>query len=294
MSNVTFFPLFPLLWKFVEIISPLKGFFAALFVTSVLTVFGFILFYRWVEEKWNKSVALKALVALAVFPTSFFFISAYSESTLFLLIVATFFLSSRKQWIPAAIVVALAGAARPTGILLWPLLAWLWWSDYKDKPKPMRELLSILFIPPLGLILFSVHLYFRTGNPLIWLSGQSAAGRGLVSPNNLLWAYTKNIFVKGDYWLKHLAEMAALLFVIVLLPKLKKIHSAYAVYAFLNLLPSLFSNTLTSVQRFILVIAPLFVAVALQRKWIYYIYCAVATILLFYSIFCFVTFQWAG
>lgn len=294
MSNVTFFPLFPLLWKFIEIISPLKGFFVALFVTNILTIFGFILFYRWVEEKWSRMVALKSLIALAVFPTSFFFISAYSESTLFLLVVATFFLSSRRQWIFAAIVAAIASAARPTGILLWPLLAWLWWSNYANKQKPFRELLPVLFIPPLGLILFTVYLFFRTGHPLIWLSGQSDAGRDLVSPINLMWAYTKNIFTRGDYWLKHLAEMAALLFTIILLPKLKKIHPAYALYAFLNLLPSLFSNTFTSIQRFVLIIAPLFVAIALQKKWIYIIYCVIASILLFYSVASFVTFQWAG
>ncbi len=294
MSNVTFFPLFPLLWKIVEIVTPLKGFVAALFVSNTFTLLGFLVFYRWVQEKWSKLIALKSLIALTVFPTSFFLISAYSESTLFLLIVATLFLISRKKWLLATIVVGLAGAARPTGILLWPLLIWFWWSQYANKPKPFQELLTILCIPPLGLILFSIHLYFKTENPLVWLSGQSAAGRDLVLPIRLLWAYTKNIFIGGDFWLKHLAEMAALFFTIFLIPQLKKIHPAYAMYAFLNLLPSLFSNTLTSLQRFVLIIAPLFIAVALQKKWIYTIYCIFGSVLLFYSIAQFVIFQWAG
>lgn len=294
MSNVTFFPLFPLLWKIVEIITPLKGFNAALFVSNTFTLLGFLVFYRWVYEKWNKPIALKSLVALAVFPTSFFLISAYSEAVLFLLIASTLFLTYRKKWFLAAIVIGLASAARPTGILLWPLLIWFWWSNNSNKPKPFKELIYISCLPPLGLILFSIHLYFKTGNPLVWLSGQSAAGRNLVLPINLLWAYTKNILIGGDNWLKHLAEMMALFFTIFLIPQLKKIHPAYALYAFLNLLPSLFSNTLTSIQRFVLIIIPLFAIVALQKKWVYVIYCTLGIILLFYSISRFVIFQWAG
>ncbi len=294
MSNVTFFPLFPLIWKFFEIITPLKGFMAALVVNNILALLGFTVFFRWVEENWNKLVALKSLVALLIFPTSFFFISAYSESTLFLFIASTLLFSSRKQWLYAATTVALAGAARPTGILLWPLLAWLWWSSHSNKSKPWREFFAILLIPPIGLLLFSLHLYFRSGNPFAWLSKQADAGRGLVSPFALLWAYIRNILSRGDYWLKHLAEMAALIFVIILIPKLKKIHPAYVLYAMLNLLPSLLSNTLTSLQRFVLVLAPIFVVVALQKRWLYVFYSTAAIILLFYSVFRFVSFQWAG
>ena len=294
MANVTFFPLFPLIWKFIEIIAHLKGFIAALLVSNILTLLSFTIFFRWVEKQWNKLVAIKSLVALAIFPTSFFFISAYSESTLFLLVVSMLLFSFKKQWLYATLAVALAGAARPTGILLWPLLAWLWWSNYPNRPKPYRELFAILLIPPLGLILFSLHLYFRTGNPLAWLSGQANAGRGLVSPFALLWAYTKNILTRGDYWLKHLVEMMALFFVIILIPKLKKIHPAYAFYAILNIIPSLLSNTLTSLQRFVLVIAPLFVVIGLQRKWLYVTYCVLCAALLAYSVSRFITFQWAG
>lgn len=294
MSNVTFFPLFPLLWKFIEIITPLKGFAAALFTTNILTCLEFIIFYRWMKDKWDKLIALKALIALAIFPTSFFFISAYSESTLFLLIVTTLLLSSRQQWKLAAITVALASASRPTGIFLWPLLLWFWWLHYANKSKPRHEFFTILFIPPVGLIIFSAYLYIKTGNPLAWFTSQSAAGRDLVLPTNLLWAYTKNIFVRGDYWLKHVAEMGALLFTVALLPTLRKIHPAYVFYTILNLLPSLFSNTLTSIQRFVLVIAPLFLAVAMQKKLVYTVYCVISSILLFYNIICFITFQWAG
>lgn len=294
MSNVTFFPLFPLLWKLTENITPLQGFAAALWLNNLLSLFGFTFFYRWIEKTWNKTIALKSLLALALFPTSFFLISAYSEASLFLLVTLALLLSSRQQWLAAAGIAALASAARPTGIFLWPLLFWLWWSRYKNTTKPTGEFIALLCLPPLGIALFSLHLFFQTGHALAWLSGQSAAGRGLVSPLNLLGAYAKNILTQGRDWLRHAAEMAALIFVLLLLPTLKKINPAYAFYALLNLLPSLFSNTLTSIQRFVLIIVPLFLAVAFQKKSVYLFYCVITATLLCYSISRFVIFQWAG
>ena len=294
MSNVTFFPLFPLLWKIVELITSLKGFAVALFLNNILTLFSFLVFYRWVQEKWNKQVAFKSLLALTVFPTSFFFISAYSEAILFLCIVIVLLFCSRRRWILAALIAALASAARPTGILIWPLVFWLWWSSNIGQQKSSREFLALLFLPPLGLILFSLYLYYKTGNALIWFSAQSSAGRGFVWPINLLWAYTKNILTLGNYWPRHLAEMMALFFPIFLLPMLRKIHPAYVFYTVLNLLPSFFSNTLTSIQRFVLIIAPLFVVMGLQKKWFYILYFLLSGILLFYSIVAFIAFRWAG
>lgn len=294
MSNVTFFPLFPLIWKITEILTPLKYFAAALAVSNIFTLLGFITFYRWAELQWNKHIARKTIIALAVFPTSFFFISAYSESTLFFLIAAILLLSQKRQWIYAAILAALASASRPVGICVWPLVLGLWWYGMRNKSKLTKEFFALLFIPPLGLIIFSIYLYIETGNALAWLTGQSAAGREFVLPTHLIYSYTKNILLRGEYWTKHLAEIAVLLFTISLLPTLKKLSPVYVFYTVLNFLPSLFSNTLTSVQRFAVVILPLFIAVALQKKLIYNLYCVISGILLIYSISRFIAFQWAG
>lgn len=294
MSNVTFFPLFPLLWKLVQIITPFKGFTAALLLTNALTVSGFLLFYRWTMEAWGKAVALKALIALALFPTSFFLISAYSESTLFLATSAALLFSSRRRWVYAAVCAALASAARPTGIFLWPLILWLWYSSYAGNGRPIRELAPLLLLPPLGLVGFSAFLFFETGDALAWFSGQSAAGRGVVMPLKLIGAYILNILNQGTYWPKHLAEMAALAVVAASIPVIKKLHPAYALFTVLHLAPSLLSNTLTSIQRFALLITPLFIAIGFQRKFVYGAYCVIAAVLLFYSIHHFVAFQWAG
>ena len=88
--------------------------------------------------------------------------------------------------------------------------------------------------------------------------------------------------------------MASLLFVVCCLPRLYKIRPVHAFFAILNLLPDLFSNTLNSLQRYVLMIIPMFVVVAIQKKWIYYLYLYFSCMLLILSISAFVTFNWAG
>lgn len=293
--NVTFFPLYPLLWKIVMTVTRLPNYLSALLVSNSLALGSFIIFYHWLSIVWGDLVAKRGLVALAIFPTSFFLLSVYSESTLLFLIVSMFLLSAREKWIGAAAVALLASAARPVGVFLWPILFWLWYEKNKDVDKKNKtDILSIIFLPPLGLLFFSLYMWNRFGDPLVWLHGQGSYGRNLISPIRLLTAYCKNIFTLGEFWVRHLFEMAAMLFVVGCLPKLKKLHPVYAFLAVLNLLPSLFSNTLTSIQRFTLMIVPVFVIVAMQRKSIYILYLFISFFLLIFSIYQFINFNWAG
>ena len=294
-SNVTFFPLYPLLWKITNALTGLSNYISALLVSNTLALGSFIVFYRWLSIVWGNNIARRGLIALAVFPTSFFLISAYSESTLLFLIGSLFLLSEKGKWKLAAVSALLASAARPVGIFLWPVLFWLWLYKTKDTSDRSKfDLYSILILPPLGMILFSLFFWYKFDDPILWLHGQQNYGRNFVLPPQLIYAYLVDIVSRGKFWIRHLFEMVALLFVISCLPKLKKLHLTYVFLAVLNLLPSLFSNTLTSIQRFTLMIIPIFVIVARQRKSIYILYLFICYFLLILSVNEFINFRWAG
>ncbi len=294
-SNVTFFPLYPLLWKMVALVTKWPNHISALVVSNLLTLGSFVIFYRWLSVIWGEVIAKRGLMALAVFPTSFFLISVYSESTLLFLVVSMFLFVERGKWRLAAFMALLASAARPVGIFLWPVLFCLWFFKKKNNKTINKvDSLSIIILPPIGLLLFSFYLWVEFGDALAWLHGQGNYGRNLIFPHRLLYAYVVNIIVRGEYWVRHLAEMAALVLVIFCLPKLKKINPAYVLFAILNLIPSLFSNTLTSIQRFVLVIAPIFIVVARQKNFIYILYLVSSFSLLVFSMAQFVNLKWAG
>lgn len=293
--NVTFFPLYPLIWKFFRFISGFSNYISGLFVSNILALGSFIILYRWLLIVWNEKIAKKSLLALAVFPTSFFLISVYSESTLLILLASAFLLSEYGKWKWVALTALLASAARPVGILLWPTFMWLWFSKTKDsEDKKKSDFLLLLILPPIGILLFSFFLWYQVGDPIAWLHGQGSYGRNLASPFKLLYAYSKNIATQQEFWLRHLFEMVFLFFIIICLPKLKKINPAYLFFTILNLLPSFFSNTFTSIQRFALLIVPIFVVVAMQKRWVYFMYICISTVLLVFCIYQFVNFNWAG
>lgn len=272
-SNVTFFPLFPLLWKTVMFVSRLPSHISALIISNVLALGSFVIFYRWLLIVWDSSVAKRGLIALAVFPASFFLISVYSESTLLILIVTAFLLIEYKKLKLAAVVSMLASAARPVGIFMWPILIWFWFEKTKNNQNRNKiDFLSVFVLPPFGILFFSLYLWYKVDDPLAWFHGQADYGRNLISPIGLLYAYIKNILIFGESWVRHLFEMVTLLFVAFCLPELKKIHPAYAVFAIANLIPSLFSNTLTSIWRFALMIVLIFVVVARQKNIFYFLY----------------------
>src|SRR5262249_1377480 len=76
-----------------------------------------------VEREYGRQVALRALIALAVFPSSLFLAAAYAESLFLLLSLATFLALRRQRWLTAGVFTALATLTRPVGILLLAPLA---------------------------------------------------------------------------------------------------------------------------------------------------------------------------
>src|SRR5258707_24280 len=78
-----------------------------------------------------------ALQALLFFPTSFFFMSGYSES-LFLLCSVGFLLELRRRRFPAAALWGfLAALTRPTGIVLAVPALWAAWEARRSGERPL-------------------------------------------------------------------------------------------------------------------------------------------------------------
>ncbi len=295
-SDVTFFPLYPLIWRVILSITGWSSAVCAQLISNSLALGSFVIFYYWILSAFDKKVAIRSLVALAIFPTSFFLISVYSESTLLILVAAAFLLAYKEKWNWAAVIAGLASAARPPGIFLWPTLFLLWYINSKKKGvfNPY-QFFCLVVLPPLGLIIFSFFLWHQVGDPLAWLKGQASYGRSFgVSPLRLLGAYIKIIIFSGHDWTHRLAELAALMFVGVCLPKIYRLNPIYAFFTVLNLVPSLLSNTFVSMQRFVIILLPVFVVVALQKRFIYRTYFIICAVLLVFNILLFVNGYWAG
>src|SRR6266581_7341006 len=95
--DTAFFPLFPWLIKGIAFLFGNHGYFAIGILLSNLAFLGalFVL-YQIAADALGDQVGRRTLLYLCIFPTAFFFFTAYNES-LFLLLTAGSFLAMRRQ-----------------------------------------------------------------------------------------------------------------------------------------------------------------------------------------------------
>lgn len=290
MSNVTFFPVYALWWKFIWIILPVSRLVAGVWASNVVTLASCLIIYRWLTENFSQKIARLSLIALLAWPASLSLAAAYSESIFILFTALVFWLAYKQKWIGAAMLALIASATRPLGIALWPALIIMWCQVGKNKK--WIDAWPVVLLPPLGLVIFSFYLWYQTGDPLAWLNGQNLAGRSLTWPLPMLKAYWDNIINMGNLWLIHLEELLALIIALLLLPAIIKLNKAFGIFTAVNLLPPLFTNTLTSFPRFVLVIIPMFIVIgSVKNRWIYWMYLTFSLPWLIWGIISFVTWQ---
>ncbi len=277
--DTAFFPLFPLLIHALAFPFHSGGYLLAGMLISNLALIGTLyIFYQIALDFGGEQIARRSLLYLCIFPTAFFFFTAYNES-LFLLLTSGAFLALRRQrWWLAGILGLLATLTRSAGIILFvPYCYEVWLSldslhTLKDITLAIRRILPSVCIP-LGLLLYSLYCWHITGYPLAFASVQSHWGRALA------WPWEGTIKTIGEiFWLPFgsfyqvhdLIDLSATIgFLVLTVFVWRKMRISYALWTTLLVLYVLLSpgiNTidpLVSNQRFILEMFPLFITLAI-------------------------------
>lgn len=175
MSSVAFYPAYPLCGRFVAWVTRLDYDLSLAIVSNVAFFFALLLLQASIRRSQNSvpGQAEFAALAMAVFPVSFFFRVAYSDSLFLMLAILTLY-GLRRQW-PILVVAALVGlttAARPVGVALVPPVCWVIWNRKESLPG---RLLILAVAGPLcvwGLAAYSGFLSARFGNPMAFAQTQ--------------------------------------------------------------------------------------------------------------------------
>jgi len=172
--NWAFFPLHPMVWRAAAWMTgefPLTGLALAnlWFLLALIVVHRFTL-----ALDFDSDVADRSVLALGVFPASYFFALPWTES-LFLLLSAACFLSAlRERWWLAGAFAALAAITRVSGLFLLPALAILLWQS-RDRMRGASWL--ALALAPLAFAGFAWYLHSATGDALAFVHIQGAFAR---------------------------------------------------------------------------------------------------------------------
>jgi Mannosyltransferase (PIG-V) len=271
-ASAAFFPLYPTVVGVLGRVLLGHYVLAGVLASLAAALAAFVLLYRLAEPRLGADGARRAVLYLAVFPTSLFLQAVYSEALFLALTLGAFLLAERRRFLAAGIVTGLALLTRPAGFALLPALAILAWH----APDRRRALVS-LGVAPVLFAAFPLWLWAQVGSPWAFLDAQERWNRELspAGPFGGVWEGVRAV-VQGDTPIgaepMHAAAVnaqglvALVLFAALTVVAWRRFGAPYGVYATLSLaLPlSLPSDRwpLLSLPRFGLVVFPLFLALA--------------------------------
>jgi hypothetical protein len=285
-AAAAFYPLYPLLVGLVGRVLFGHYVLAGVLISLAACLGAFTLLYRLALPRLGDPGARRTVLYLAISPFALFLGAVYSESLFLLCAVASFYLAERRSFLGAGAAAGLAWLTRPLGIALLPALALLAWRE----PRRGRALLRLAAAPAL-FALYPLYLWWKVGDPLAFVHAEGTWSRH-VSPAGPLggvwdglragWAGVRQLASGSDatrYWSAvqdsdpdrvaaiNLAQLAFLVvFLVLTVVAWRRFGAPYGLFAALSLAIPLSVPSerwpLLSIQRFGLVVFPLFMALA--------------------------------
>ncbi|MCL5003685.1 MAG: hypothetical protein M1352_00250 [Patescibacteria group bacterium] len=294
--NQAFFPLWPLVLKSLSL-TGISIYKIDFFLSNFFCLIIFILFYNLGVKIIGRPAAQKALILLAVFPSSFYLISGYSES-LFLIQALTFFcLLEAGRFKSASFVSALATATRFSGVGLSAALLVM-------NTRITRKLL-LFAISILGLLSYLIYLKLYFGDPLLFVRGVWEWGRfhywkSMVFPPITIFSAAYDLIKnRGGGLFRYCDFLFGLAFLALLPLVYKKLGKNYLVYSLILILIPLSSGKTESLIRYLLPVFPVFLIAgnllsSIRPKLLFYIFAASSFIFQLYLLTRFINYLWVA
>lgn len=272
-QSTAFYPLYPFLIKSVGFLFLGNTLAAGLLISNLCSLLAIVYFYLLVKKMYNNTIAFTASLFMLSFVTFFYTSLVYSEGLFLLLVIAFFYYMYEKKYYPGLFLSVLIPLTRPTGILVAvPLCGYLVldiWNSKKVK-DPKTCILLLGFIT--GFLLYLGIMNYFTGS---FFSGFDAENIYFPhnSLNNLLQpvSWFQNNFLNiqysfNGYTTSILNRIFFGFFLILLYFIYKYLDTTLFLYSLaLGLIPAL-SDSFMSYIRFILVIFPIFIVLALRFR----------------------------
>ncbi len=265
-SNWAFFPLYPLAvraaavftgdYRLAAIALSNLFFFAALaLLHKAVLAFGY-----------DKALADRAIFYVAAFPASYFFSLPWTSALFLLLSVSAFLAAKRGVWSLAGVCAGLASATHYTGGFLFPALLIFYWQ--RNRPFKLRANILWLLLAPTGLLIFMGYLYSITGNAFAFADAQAVWKVRWGFFMQPLFTFIISPFELSAGWNFRLLNFAAAATALTCgFAWIKRREWAWAFYTFISALIPLSTVTLEGQMRYVAVVFPLFVMLAIWGRW---------------------------
>jgi len=293
-----FFPLYPaLVWLLSQMIG--NVYLSGLLISNMMFLVALFYLYALVHQEYDEDTAGRAVFYLAAAPAAFFFSAMYTESTFLAFLTASFYYARNRRWALAALAGAAASATRSTGVVvvIFFILEGLWQQGVRFLPVPWNikaqiELLrkdvrlalgawpSVLAAigSVTGLVVYMVYLQIVFGDALAFIHNQSYWGRHIAG--NWLLTLIVNTYhrlnLSGDFWTGQINVnmlqdvIATIVFIPLVVAVIIKMRPSFGMFTLISFLVPLMSSSILSMRRFVLILIPCYIILAIwgRRLWV--------------------------
>jgi hypothetical protein len=272
-ESVRFFPLYPLLGRALGSVPGLTPGFALVVVANgcaLLAMAGLLLLVRHDRgdllvrrDREDPGLARRSVWLLALAPSAYSLVLAYSDATLLLCSVVAFLGARTGRWWWAAAAGLAAGADRPVGVLLVVPVAVELWSARRTVTGTQVRVAqgAALMAPVVGAGAYLTWVGHRFGDPWLPLTVQQQLGhRGQFAvPVRAMW-HDVGDALHGHHLGSAIHVPWVLVCVVLVVVAWRRLPRSYALFAAAVLVVSLSSTNLDSFERYALGAFPLVVA----------------------------------
>ena len=281
-GSTAFFPLYPLLMRLVAFVTG-DVVVAGMLISLVATVAALWGLHRLVSLDFPEAVARRAMLLVAIFPSALFLLAPFTEALFLALSVWCLYFARGAAWPAAAALGLLAAITRPVGAFLVLPLLWLAYRELRDR-GPRRAAMPVLAAaaPAAGAAAYALYSEVGAGRSLfdaarIWGSAS------FQPPWDVIGASLDWTLDRGDpLQALNLALLVGSVALFALgMRRLPVEQALYALPHLALLSVRILPTPLTSTSRYLLIVFPLFVVLALvlgerRARWSW----AIASLLL--------------
>ena len=259
-TNYGFFPLYPLLMRWLGKIIGGNTFVAGLIISNLSLFVACIFLYKLVKLKLDRSTALRSIKYLFLFPTAFILSGVFTESLFLALLIIAFYYAEKQKWKYVGIAGFFLAITRPIGVFIVLPIGFQYLKSKEFNFHKIKIDFSFLLFFPLGLLIFAIYTYLLTGDFFAYIhSKQIGWSFQLSNPFSIIY----NSILHGNLF-SVFNIVFAIIIIILLCVNYKKIGFSYFSLGLLAIFVPLISGgaTIIGLMRFSLIIFPLYIIAA--------------------------------
>ena len=283
-GNIGWFPFYPLVGSLLSFL-PISINLIMIGLSWLSFWLALLLIYRFVLKLYSENIALWTIIAMLIFPSSFYFLTVFPYAIYLLLTMLIFtFLFDRKYLflIPCT---AMLAVTYPSGIVIFlPLVYTLWKERNSATLKEKIQLSTSIITIGLGLVSYCTYNYIVFGDFFLYntFQAQSYYAHQATFPLYTIYETLTSLPITHTISL-------TLIFIIalVILFYQKSIDIRLQIFMFGILLFTPSAGTTDCYYRHIIVAFPLFLMIGKaieseKRKYLLPLYCIVSILLIFF------------